>query len=176
MMCVKIRRAVLWSVILTKLWTCSYIFTAFFRAKRVRKMDLIDRSIEITMGPVCAPVQAGHRRFFKCLKSVFVNKRVSEFITSCISRGRVDSLGGVTGFIAGTIHLFVAYSTSGRIYWRLMRLFLPDIVLNEDVFYAHYLTRTTCKGTQAQLICKRYNVPQILICSVLRFVKVLNLV
>jgi hypothetical protein len=35
--------------------------------------------------------------------------------------------------------------------------------LNEDVFYAHYLTRTpgAGKGTQAQLICKRYNVPQI---------------
>ncbi len=39
------------------------------------KTDLIDRSIEITMGPVCDPAlnASGHRRFFKCLKSVFVN-------------------------------------------------------------------------------------------------------
>lgn len=59
-------------------------------------------------------MQAGHRRFFKCLKERIRELTPKEFQNLLRPAFQEDEwilivLGGVTGFIAGTIHLFVAF-------------------------------------------------------------------
>jgi len=80
------------------------------------KTDLIDRSIEITMGPVCDPALNASRaqKIFQMFKERIRELTPKEFQNLLRPAFQEDEwilivLGGVTGFIAGTIHLFVAF-------------------------------------------------------------------
>ena len=80
------------------------------------KTDLIDRSIEITMGPVCDPVLNASRaqKIFQMFKERIRELTPKEFQNLLRPAFQEDEwilivLGGVTGFIAGLIHLFVAF-------------------------------------------------------------------
>ncbi len=80
------------------------------------KADLIDRSIEITMGPVCDPALNASRaqKIFQMFKERIRELTPKEFQNLLRPAFQEDEwilivLGGVTGFIAGTIHLFVAF-------------------------------------------------------------------
>ncbi|MEB5476428.1 hypothetical protein [Acinetobacter pollinis] len=80
------------------------------------KTDLIDRSIEITMVPVCDPAfnASRARKIFKMFRDRIRDLTPHEFQNLLRPAFKEDEwilivLGGVTGFIAGTIHLFVAF-------------------------------------------------------------------
>ena len=80
------------------------------------KTDLIDRSIEITMGPVCDPVLNASRaqKIFQMFKERIRELTPKEFQNLLRPAFQEDEwilivLGGVTGFFAGLIHLFVAF-------------------------------------------------------------------
>ena len=81
-----------------------------------QKTDLIDRSIEITMGPVCDPVLNASRaqKIFQMFKERIRELTPKEFQNLLRPAFQEDEwilivLGGVTGFFAGLIHLFVAF-------------------------------------------------------------------
>lgn len=80
------------------------------------KTDLIDRSIEITMVPVCDPAfnASRARKIFQMFRDRIRDLPPHEFQNLLRPAFKEDEwilivLGGVTGFIAGTIHLFVAF-------------------------------------------------------------------
>lgn len=80
------------------------------------KTDLIDRSIEITMVPVCDPAFNASRaqKIYQMFKERILELTPREFQNLLRPAFQEDEwilivLGGVTGFIAGTIHLFVAF-------------------------------------------------------------------
>ena len=80
------------------------------------KTDLIDRSIEITMVPVCDPAfnASRARKIFQMFRDRIRDLTPHEFQNLLRPAFKEDEwilivLGGVTGFIAGTIHLFVAF-------------------------------------------------------------------
>ena len=80
------------------------------------KTDLIDRSIEITMVPVCDPAFNASRaqKIYQMFKERILELTPREFQYLLRPAFQEDEwilivLGGVTGFIAGTIHLFVAF-------------------------------------------------------------------
>lgn len=80
------------------------------------KTDLIDRSIEITMVPVCDPAFNASRaqKIFQMFRDRIRELTPKEFQNLLRPAFQEDEwilivLGGVTGFIAGTIHLFVAF-------------------------------------------------------------------
>ncbi|MCJ8162106.1 hypothetical protein [Acinetobacter zhairhuonensis] len=80
------------------------------------KTDLIDRSIEITMVPVCDPAFNASRaqKIFQMFRERIRELTPKEFQNLLRPAFQEDEwilivLGGVTGFIAGTIHLFVAF-------------------------------------------------------------------
>ncbi|KJV40455.1 membrane protein [Acinetobacter brisouii] len=80
------------------------------------KTDLIDRSIEITMVPVSDPAfnASRARKIFQMFRDRIRELTPNEFQNLLRPAFKEDEwilivLGGVTGFIAGTIHLFVAF-------------------------------------------------------------------
>lgn len=80
------------------------------------KTDLIDRSIEITMVPVSDPAFNASRakKIFQMFKDRIRELTPDEFQNLLRPAFREDEwililLGGVTGFLAGLIHLFVAF-------------------------------------------------------------------
>ncbi|RYL25199.1 hypothetical protein [Acinetobacter piscicola] len=80
------------------------------------KTDLIDRSIEITMVPVSDPVFNASRaqKIFQMFRERIRELTPTEFQNLLRPAFREDEwllivLGGVTGFLAGLIHLFVAF-------------------------------------------------------------------
>lgn len=80
------------------------------------KSDLIDRSIEITMGPISNPVlnQSRADKIFTMFRDRIRALTPKEFQNLLRPAFQEDEwilivLGGVTGFIAGLIHLFVAF-------------------------------------------------------------------
>ncbi|MBF7683092.1 hypothetical protein I2F27_07100 [Acinetobacter sp. B5B] len=80
------------------------------------KTDLIDRSIEITMVPVSDPAfnASRARKIFTMFRDRIRDLTPYEFQNLLRPAFQEDEwilivLGGVTGFIAGTIHLFVAF-------------------------------------------------------------------
>ncbi len=80
------------------------------------KTDLIDRSIEITMVPVSDPAFNASRaqKIFQMFKERIRELTPTEFQNLLRPAFREDEwilivLGGVTGFFAGLIHLFVAF-------------------------------------------------------------------
>ena len=80
------------------------------------KTDLIDRSIEITMVPVSDPAfnASRARKIFTMFRDRIRDLSPHEFQNLLRPAFQEDEwilivLGGVTGFIAGTIHLFVAF-------------------------------------------------------------------
>ena len=80
------------------------------------KTDLIDRSLEITMVPVCDPAFNASRaqKIYQMFKERILELTPREFQNLLRPAFQEDEwilivLGGVTGFIAGTIHLFVAF-------------------------------------------------------------------
>ena len=80
------------------------------------KTDLIDRSIEITMVPVCDPAFNASRaqKIFQMFKERILELTPREFQNLLRPAFQEDEwilivLGGVTGFLAGLIHLFVAF-------------------------------------------------------------------
>lgn len=80
------------------------------------KTDLIDRSIEITMVPVCDPAFNASRaqKIYQMFRDRILELTPREFQNLLRPAFQEDEwililLGGVTGFIAGTIHLFVAF-------------------------------------------------------------------
>ena len=80
------------------------------------KTDLIDLSIEITMVPVCDPAFNASRaqKIYQMLRERILELTPREFQNLLRPAFQEDEwililLGGVTGFIAGTIHLFVAF-------------------------------------------------------------------
>ncbi len=80
------------------------------------KTDLIDRSIEITMVPVCDPAFNASRaqKIYQMFRDRIRELTPKEFQNLLRPAFQEDEwililLGGVTGFIAGTIHLFVAF-------------------------------------------------------------------
>ncbi|MDQ8934624.1 hypothetical protein [Acinetobacter rudis] len=80
------------------------------------KTDLIDRSIEITMVPVCDPEFNASRaqKIFQMFKDRIRELTPDEFQNLLRPAFREDEwililLGGITGFFAGLIHLFVAF-------------------------------------------------------------------
>ena len=80
------------------------------------KTDLIDRSIEITMVPVCDPAFNARRaqKIYQMFRERILELTPREFQNLLRPAFQEDEwililLGGVTGFIAGTIHLFVAF-------------------------------------------------------------------
>ncbi|ENU30482.1 hypothetical protein EAH57_07725 [Acinetobacter sp. 2JN-4] len=80
------------------------------------KTDLIDRSIEITMGPVCDPALNASRaqKIFHMFRERIRELTPKEFQNLLRPAFQEDEwilivLGGVTGFLAGLIHLFVAF-------------------------------------------------------------------
>ena len=80
------------------------------------KTDLIDRSIEITMVPVCDPAFNASRsqNIYQMFRERILELTPREFQNLLRPAFQEDEwililLGGVTGFIAGTIHLFVAF-------------------------------------------------------------------
>lgn len=80
------------------------------------KTDLIDRSIEITMVPVCDPAFNASRaqKIYQMFRDRIRELTPREFQNLLRPAFQEDEwilivLGGVTGFIAGTIHLFVAF-------------------------------------------------------------------
>ena len=80
------------------------------------KTDLIDRSIEITMVPVCDPAFNASRaqKIFQMFRDRIRELTPKEFQNLLRPAFQEDEwilivLGGVTGFIAGVIHLFVAF-------------------------------------------------------------------
>lgn len=80
------------------------------------KTDLIDRSIEITMVPVCDPEfnASRARKIFQMFRDRIRDLTPHEFQNLLRPAFKEDEwilivLGGVTGFVAGTIHLFVAF-------------------------------------------------------------------
>ena len=80
------------------------------------KTDLIDRSIEITMVPVCDPAFNASRaqKIYQMFRDRIRELTPKEFQNLLRPAFQEDGwililLGGVTGFIAGTIHLFVAF-------------------------------------------------------------------
>ena len=80
------------------------------------KTDLIDRSIEITMGPVCDPALNASRaqKIFQMFRDRIRELTPKEFQNLLRPAFQEDEwilivLGGVTGFLAGLIHLFVAF-------------------------------------------------------------------
>lgn len=80
------------------------------------KTDLIDRSIEITMVPVSDPAFNASRaqKIFQMFRDRIRELTPKEFQNLLRPAFQEDEwilivLGGVTGFIAGTIHLFVAF-------------------------------------------------------------------
>ena len=80
------------------------------------KTDLIDRSIEITMVPVCDPAFNASRaqNIYQMFRESILELTPREFQNLLRPAFQEDEwililLGGVTGFIAGTIHLFVAF-------------------------------------------------------------------
>ena len=80
------------------------------------KTDLIDRSIEITMVPVCDPAFNASRaqKIYQMFRERILELTPREFQNLLRPAFQEDEwilivLGGVTGFIAGTIHLFVAF-------------------------------------------------------------------
>ena len=80
------------------------------------KTDLIDLSIEITMGPVCDPALNASRaqKIFQMFRDRIRELTPKEFQNLLRPAFQEDEwilivLGGVTGFFAGLIHLFVAF-------------------------------------------------------------------
>jgi uncharacterized membrane protein YheB (UPF0754 family) len=80
------------------------------------KTDLIDRSIEITMVPVCDPAFNASRaqKIYQMFRDRIRELTPREFQNLLRPAFQEDEwililLGGVTGFIAGLIHLFVAF-------------------------------------------------------------------
>ena len=80
------------------------------------KTDLIDRSIEITMVPVSDPAFNASRaqKIFQMFRERIRELTPTEFQNLLRPAFREDEwllivLGGVTGFLAGLIHLFVAF-------------------------------------------------------------------
>lgn len=80
------------------------------------KTDLIDRSIEITMVPVCDPVFNASRaqKIYQMFRDRIRELTPKEFQNLLRPAFQEDEwilivLGGVTGFFAGLIHLFVAF-------------------------------------------------------------------
>ena len=80
------------------------------------KTDLIDRSIEITMVPISDPEFNASRaqKIFQMFRDRIRELTPKEFQNLLRPAFQEDEwilivLGGVTGFIAGTIHLFVAF-------------------------------------------------------------------
>lgn len=80
------------------------------------KTDLIDRSIEITMVPISDPVlnQSRAEKIFFMFRDRILALSSREFQNLLRPAFQEDEwililLGGVTGFIAGLIHLFVAF-------------------------------------------------------------------
>lgn len=80
------------------------------------KTDLIDRSIEITMVPVCDPVFNASRaqKIYQMFRDRIRELTPKEFQNLLRPAFQEDewiliTLGGVTGFVAGLIHLFVAF-------------------------------------------------------------------
>ncbi|OIU86097.1 hypothetical protein [Acinetobacter sp. AR2-3] len=80
------------------------------------KTDLIDRSIEITMVPVCDPAFNASRaqKIYQMFRDRIRELTPKEFQNLLRPAFQEDEwililLGGVTGFIAGLIHLFVAF-------------------------------------------------------------------
>ena len=80
------------------------------------KTDLIDRSIEITMVPVCDPAFNASRaqKIFQMFRDRIRELTPKEFQNLLRPAFQEDEwilivLGGVTGFFAGLIHLFVAF-------------------------------------------------------------------
>ena len=80
------------------------------------KTDLIDRSIEITMVPVCDPAFNASRaqKIYQMFRDRIRELTPREFQNLLRPAFQEDEwilivLCGVTGFIAGTIHLFVAF-------------------------------------------------------------------
>lgn len=80
------------------------------------KTDMIDRSIEITMVPISDPVlnQSRAQKIYYMFRDRIRALSPTEFQKLLRPAFQEDEwilivLGGVTGFIAGTIHLFVAF-------------------------------------------------------------------
>ncbi|MBU3846039.1 MAG: hypothetical protein H9855_03485 [Candidatus Acinetobacter avistercoris] len=80
------------------------------------KTDLIDRSIEITMVPVCDPAFNASRaqkiyQMFRDRISELTPKEFQNLLRPAFQEDEwiLIVLGGVTGFFAGLIHLFVAF-------------------------------------------------------------------
>ena len=80
------------------------------------KTDLIDRSIEITMVPVCNPAFNASRaqKIYQMFRDRIRELTPKEFQNLLRPAFQEDEwililLGGVTGFVAGLIHLFVAF-------------------------------------------------------------------
>lgn len=80
------------------------------------KTDLIDRSIEITMVPVCDPAFNASRaqKIYQMFRDRIRELTPKEFQNLLRPAFQEDEwilivLGGVTGFFAGLIHLFVAF-------------------------------------------------------------------
>ena len=80
------------------------------------KTDLIDRSIQITMVPISDPVlnQSRAQKIYHMFRERILALSPKEFQNLLRPAFQEDEwilivLGGVTGFIAGTIHLFVAF-------------------------------------------------------------------
>ena len=80
------------------------------------KTDLIDRSIEITMVPVCDPAFNASRaqKIYQMFRDRIRDLTPQEFQNLLRPAFQEDEwilivLGGVTGFLAGLIHLFVAF-------------------------------------------------------------------
>jgi uncharacterized membrane protein YheB (UPF0754 family) len=80
------------------------------------KTDLIDRSIEITMVPVCDPAFNASRaqKIYEMFRERIRDLTPQEFQNLLRPAFKEDEwilivLGGVTGFLAGLIHLFVAF-------------------------------------------------------------------
>ena len=80
------------------------------------KTDLIDRSIEITMVPVCDPAFNASRaqKIYQMFSDRIRELTPTEFQNLLRPAFQEDEwililLGGVTGFVAGLIHLFVAF-------------------------------------------------------------------
>ena len=80
------------------------------------KTDMIDRSIEITMVPISDPAlnQSRAKKIYYMFRDRIRALSPTEFQKLLRPAFQEDEwililLGGVTGFIAGTIHLFVAF-------------------------------------------------------------------
>ncbi len=81
------------------------------------KTDLIDRSIEITMVPVCDPAfnasraQKIYQMFRDRIRELTPVKEFQNLLRPAFQEDEwiLILLGGVTGFVAGLIHLFVAF-------------------------------------------------------------------